>query len=126
MSVQPLPARGGPALDLRPGKLFRRLLVANRGEVAARVIRACHTLGIEAVAVYSTADADSPHLELAEEKTRCLEFGRFARRNARERGNKPEEFTFLGLTHYCGTTRKGYFKVKRRTSRKKFQATTNP
>jgi len=58
-------------------------------------------------------------LKLAEEKTRCIEFGRFARQNAQSRGGKPEDFTFLGLTHYCGKTREGYFKVKRRTSRKK-------
>ena len=58
-------------------------------------------------------------LELAEEKTRCIEFGRFARESAHKRGEKPEEFTFLGFTHYCGKTRAGYFKVKRRTSRKK-------
>jgi len=59
-------------------------------------------------------------LELAEEKTQCIEFGRFARENARRYGQKPKEFTFLGFTHYCGKTKKGYFKVKRRTSRKKF------
>jgi group II intron reverse transcriptase/maturase len=59
-------------------------------------------------------------LELAPEKTRCIEFGRHARENARKKGQKPEEFTFLGFTHYCGKTGKGYFKLKRRTSRKKF------
>ena len=53
------------------------------------------------------------------EKTRCIAFGRFARSNANERGEKPKEFTFLGFTHYCGKTRQGHFKVKRRTSRKK-------
>ncbi len=58
-------------------------------------------------------------LEMAEEKTRCIEFGRFARENATKRGEKPEEFTFLGFTHYCGKTKEGYFKVKRRTSRRK-------
>jgi group II intron reverse transcriptase/maturase len=58
-------------------------------------------------------------LELAEEKTRGIEFGRFARENAHKRGGKPKEFTFLGFTHYCGKTKEGYFKVKRRTSRKK-------
>jgi RNA-directed DNA polymerase len=58
-------------------------------------------------------------LELAEEKTRCIEFGRFARENAYKRGEKPKEFTFLGFTHYCGKTKGGYFKVKRRTSRKR-------
>ena len=61
-------------------------------------------------------------LSLAEEKTRCIEFGRFARDNARRRGEKPQEFTFLGFTHYCGKTKKGYFKLKRRTSRKKLGA----
>lgn len=59
-------------------------------------------------------------LEVAEEKTRSIEFGRFARPEAQARGQKPKEFTFLGFTHYCGKTRKGNFRVKRRTSRKKF------
>jgi RNA-directed DNA polymerase len=58
-------------------------------------------------------------LKLAEEKTKCIEFGRFARKDAYKRGEKPKEFTFLGFTHYCGKTKGGYFKVKRRTSRKK-------
>lgn len=61
-------------------------------------------------------------LELAVEKSRCIEFGRFARETARRRGGKPEEFTFLGFTHYCGKTKKGHFKLKRRTSRKKLGA----
>ena len=58
-------------------------------------------------------------LKLAIEKTHCIEFGRYARENAQKLGEKPKEFTFLGFTHYCGKTRDGYFKVKRRTSRKK-------
>jgi hypothetical protein len=58
-------------------------------------------------------------LTLAEDKTQCLEFGRFARQHAQARGEKSKEFTFLGFTHYSGKTREGYFKVKRRTSRKK-------
>ncbi len=61
------------------------------------------------------------HLELAEEKTRHLEFGRYARANAYQRGEKPKEFTFLGMTFFCGKTRHGAFKVKRKTSRKKLQ-----
>lgn len=47
--------------------MFSRILVANRGEIALRVIRACHELGIEAVAVYSQADGKAPYLELADE-----------------------------------------------------------
>ncbi|MBL7178061.1 MAG: group II intron reverse transcriptase/maturase [Desulfobacteraceae bacterium] len=58
-------------------------------------------------------------LKLAEEKTHCIEFGRFAREDAQKRGGKPKDFTFLGFTHYCGKTKEGYFMVKRRTSRKK-------
>ncbi|MCP5120212.1 MAG: acetyl-CoA carboxylase biotin carboxylase subunit, partial [bacterium] len=51
--------------------MFRRLLVANRGEVAARIIRACGDMGIETVAVYSNADSDSPHLRLADRRV-CI------------------------------------------------------
>ena len=61
-------------------------------------------------------------LKLSEEKTQCINFGRFAREDARKRGEKPKEFTFLGFTHYSGKTKEGYFKVKRRTSRKKLSA----
>jgi acetyl-CoA carboxylase, biotin carboxylase subunit len=47
--------------------MFQRILVANRGEIALRVIRACKELGVQVVAVYSTADRGAPYLALADE-----------------------------------------------------------
>jgi acetyl-CoA carboxylase biotin carboxylase subunit len=47
--------------------MFTRILIANRGEIALRVIRACRELGIETVAIFSEADRGAPYLELADE-----------------------------------------------------------
>jgi acetyl-CoA carboxylase biotin carboxylase subunit len=47
--------------------MFQRILIANRGEIALRVIRACRDLGIEAVAVYSEADRGAPYLDFADD-----------------------------------------------------------
>jgi len=47
--------------------MFSRILIANRGEIALRIIRACHELDIEAVVVYSEADKNAPYLQLADE-----------------------------------------------------------
>ncbi len=51
--------------------MFKKILIANRGEIALRVIRACKEMGIGTVAVHSTADADAMHVRLADESV-CL------------------------------------------------------
>jgi len=47
--------------------MFQKILIANRGEIACRVIRACREMGIQSVAIYSQADAASRHVLLADE-----------------------------------------------------------
>ena len=50
--------------------MFKKILIANRGEIACRVIRTARAMGIKTVAVYSDADARAPHVEMADEKVR--------------------------------------------------------
>ena len=52
------------------GSPFRRILIANRGEIAIRIIRACREMGMESVAVYSDADAGAAHVRLADRAIR--------------------------------------------------------
>ncbi len=60
-------------------------------------------------------------LELHPEKTSIFSFGRQEKRRSTEEARKANTFNFLGFTHYCDRTRRGYFKVGRKTSAKKFR-----
>jgi RNA-directed DNA polymerase len=60
-------------------------------------------------------------LTIHPEKTRLLEFGRYAEENAKRRGKKPATFDFLGHTHVCARSRKGKFTVHVRTMKKRFR-----
>jgi len=51
--------------------MFDKILIANRGEIALRVIRACREMGIASVAVHSTADSDAMHVRMADESV-CI------------------------------------------------------
>ena len=51
--------------------MFSKILIANRGEIALRVIRACKELGVSTVAVHSTADSDAMHVRMADESV-CI------------------------------------------------------
>ncbi len=60
-------------------------------------------------------------LTISEEKSKIVEFGRCACTRAKRYGWKCETFDFLGFTHFCDKTRRGKFKLGRKTSRKKFR-----
>jgi len=66
-------------------RLFKKILIANRGEIALRIIRACKELGIATVAVYSEADANSLHIRFADEAV-CI-------------GPAPSPKSYLNIPH---------------------------
>lgn len=59
-------------------------------------------------------------LTLSQEKTRIIEFGKYAVENAKNKGKKASTFNFLGFTHYCSKNRNGNFSLGRKTNRKKY------
>lgn len=82
--------------------MFKRILIANRGEVALRIINACKKLGIETSAVYSTADKNSPHLEQADFKV-CIGPGP----SSQSYLNK-EAILQAGINHECQAIHPGF------------------
>lgn len=70
--------------------MFKKILIANRGEIAVRVIRACREMGIETVAVYSEADKNSLHVELADQAV-CI-------------GSAKSQDSYLNLTNIISAT----------------------
>lgn len=68
--------------------MIHKVLVANRGEIAVRIIRACRNLGIPTVAVYSESDAEALHVQLAEDAV-CI-------------GSAPASESYLNMTHILG------------------------
>lgn len=83
---------------------------------------ACFQYKDEAEEFYRHLKSRMEHfgMTLEESKSSLIEFGRYAEKRCGRRGEKPQTFTFLGFTHYCSHGRNGRFRVKRKTSRKKF------
>ena len=89
---------------------IQKLLIANRGEIALRIHRACHEMGIKTVAVHSTADADAMHVRLADE-TVCIgppAASRILPQHARTSSRRPRSCTptrSIPATASCPRTR---------------------
>ena len=93
---------------------FKEIVVPKQKGYAGIVVYAddfvcCFQYKEEATQFYERLKHRMVHfgLELEEEKSRLIEFGRFAEENCRKRGTKPETFNFLGFAHYCSKSKNG-------------------
>ena len=93
--------------------MIEKILIANRGEIAVRIIRACREMGIETVAVYSEADKEALHTQLADEAV-CIgpaqaseSYAEFDQRSARfgSRCDSSRIRIFIGKCKICRTLR---------------------
>ena len=73
--------------------MFRSILIANRGEIAVRIIRACRNMGIKSIAVYSKEDKDSLHVQLADRRV-CI-------------GEGPAKNSYLNMERIISAAKKG-------------------
>jgi acetyl-CoA carboxylase biotin carboxylase subunit len=89
--------------------MFNKILIANRGEIAVRIIRACREMGIRTVAVYSEADRDALHTQLADEAV-CIGKAQLSEHGAnlkcyhchKSRSNPPGIRISLREQPFCG------------------------
>ena len=84
--------------------MLDKVVIANRGEIALRILRACHTLGIRTVAVHSTVDRNLKHVAMADESV-CI-------------GPAPSSETASGAESNLDAMRKARERASRRTAKK--------
>jgi len=82
--------------------MFRKILIANRGEIALRIIRACKEMGILTVAVHSDADGDALHTKIADESI-CIGRSEASHRDAVHRAEQDNAVDLLPVQ--CGISR---------------------
>ena len=81
--------------------MFEKILIANRGEIAVRIIRACRNMGIRSVAVYSKEDQDSLHVQLADQRI-CIGEG-----PAKNNYLNMDQIIMAAKKHGCGCDSSG-------------------